>query len=642
MSSLTYNGITLEFIRTNVLDRTARYSDDGVDYMWTDFTLDVISVFNPYGTSYNEFAEQEFGVMPEITDAAIRHYLLQNRQPLLFEEGGIVIAELESNLENGGAIDCDDGPKPINVSITRILGSKFFYVQYVIKFSLIECPDGSFPSPIASSRYSRAEQVDDQYRSTLTTSGVAYFRSNVLSSLAQNADYYRSYIIPPQLDGYKRSDIRVDIRSDGIMMTWSTTDIEQFTPLGNNADPGTPANIGITKMQLRYHAGTMTGGPNGMFGSFGNSVNVFCAAWGQKFVDRHQMMRLCMSVAINKAINLIGAGAIINKVELDEDCMEQYVSFSLGLFSLTDSTAEVPGVALPIYNIVGNQVDLAVFPNNALQDANLPSNDVNPYPPYDFSTRGSMGYQLAVNNFIEVCQATLDDFTGDDTGEQIPGTVYDQQTPFGNRPGVNQFGNAQISPPAIPPPIRDLGNSQRGANDSQALYMDYKTKSHNKLDSGVIQVPMATGVNNAPGQGPVGNGGGVTPTSVHIQLFQPFGQKEVKFSITRIGAIPETPDPTVPDSQSNNMDLLNQDVATMAVETMPDGVTLIFRVSGCYDYSYLQAPASTDPIQFDIPPCIMIAPSDTTQIQDEDYEDNIINNPPIGGSIGGSGGGLGV
>ena len=66
----------------------------------------------------------------------------------------------------------------------------------------------------------------------MTTTGVAYFRSNVLEFLAQDADHFRGYLVPVQLFGYKRMNLSFNLHSDGITLDWTVTDVEQR--LGEN------------------------------------------------------------------------------------------------------------------------------------------------------------------------------------------------------------------------------------------------------------------------------------------------------------------------------------------------------------------------------------------------------------------------
>src|SRR5271166_3220238 len=110
MSQFIYNNIEFKLVKTNSVERIARHSDDKSQYMWTDFIIDLQFIYNPAATSYLPGAVQSYGQLPMVTDTSIRFYLLQPRQPLLYEEGGIVILSIQSNLPNGGAIDCENGP----------------------------------------------------------------------------------------------------------------------------------------------------------------------------------------------------------------------------------------------------------------------------------------------------------------------------------------------------------------------------------------------------------------------------------------------------------------------------------------------------------------------------------------------------
>src|SRR5437870_12887516 len=53
-ASLIYNNIPLQICRTNSFESEAVYSEDGADYLYTHFVLDLQCVFNPYATSVSE------------------------------------------------------------------------------------------------------------------------------------------------------------------------------------------------------------------------------------------------------------------------------------------------------------------------------------------------------------------------------------------------------------------------------------------------------------------------------------------------------------------------------------------------------------------------------------------------------------
>jgi hypothetical protein len=617
MSLLTYNGVTLQLVKTNVIQKTPRYSDDKTEYMWTDFIIDIVCIYNPAATSYSATGTFAPGNLPMTTDAGIRAALAQPRRPLLFQEGGISILNIPSTQADGSALDCENGPIPQVNDIVRIGSSRIFWVSFVVKASVIECPSGGFITAIASSRYMRQESIDKDFLSTLTTSGITYFRSNVLSQLAagQNvADDYRGFIIPQPLLGYKREAVNFAIDSSGIAIRWSTTDVEQKQELGAQAAPGTAASVGITQMGCTYHSGAMTGGPMGMV-SNGSVCSVNVWAQGIRGIDRYGAMAFIVGVAYQKLQNVAPIG-IVTGGTVSEDIFNNRVEMSI-TYTVLDDQDGFPDLTVPIQNVVGNQIALPSLPNNT---------GLNPQPIGSQFTRGTAGYQLAVSNFATSCSESE---SSDPTGLNLPQDLNVPGQQFGAGITIGAFYMPPIPSPAVTAPsVRVKGKrNARGSLGNKNKVTSNPIRSDFKTTQGIIQIPIASNIqNSSPGGGNPGSQNS-PPSCVNIQLFQPTSKKITKWSVERIGALPEIPDPTVPQSYKNNYTILANNISTNGIEIMADGYTPIFRASGEYSYSLLTAVQLNDTLPFDIPTWVNFTASSTTQIIPSDFESGIINNP---------------
>lgn len=628
MSQLTYNNVQLQFLKTNVIERTPRMSDDKTEYMWTDFYIDVISIYNPAATSYSPLGVQQFGNLPMVTDSAIRSALLQPRRALTYEEGGISIITLLPNLAGGGAIDCDNGPIPQSCTVVRITSSHMFWVQYSIRVSIIECNIGAFISPIASSRYTRSESIDLQYRSTLTTSGIAVFRSNVLASLGADADSYRGYLIPAQLLGYQRTNISFNVNSDGSRVEWSTTDVEQLQGgLGNINIPGTAASIGITKVSMKYHIGQHEQGPMGIAG-FGSRCTVSCAAWGTRFSDTFAMILFLFTIAVEKLQNILTIG-VLSGADLTEDVFEKIVQINMSYICLPEGMG-FNEVALPMLGSVGDTVQILSLPDLG---------GICPQPFFESGTRGTAAYMLAVNAFGTACFSSLSGLNTDDTGTIVPPNSYSESNSFGTSPSVNGFYTP--SAPSVQGSQSDVrirgtqSDPQIGADEQKNMNIKGSFKSQNKTSKGIITLPIASSLSSSSGGDDSGSG---NPTCVNVQLFQPITKKVVEWSVERIGAVPQIPNPIPPGGQGSlsggggsgsGLTLLSSYIAPIGMEVMPDGYSRIYRISGTYEYSMQNPLGDNDPVQFDIPTWLNILPDQTTQLAKKSYTYGVINNPTV-------------
>jgi hypothetical protein len=610
MSQLIYNGIPLQFTRTNSFQRIVRMSDDKTEYMWTDFIIDINFIYAPSATSY-----PTQGLMPEVSDVNLRFLLMQPRQPLYYAEGGIPILSIPSNLDNGGAIDAENGPIPMECTIPRIAGASLLFGRFVIKTSLRECPDGSIISAVASSRYSRSESLDGQFRSTIITNGRAYFRSDVLAALAINSDAFRGYLVPSPFLYYRRKQMFVNLESSGIVMEFTAIDEEQFVDLGDGTLPGTAGSIGIVDMDLNYSANL---NPKGSLGYSGYTAisTVDAMAIGTRTANTWSMLQFLYAAAYNKFQGAGGAADITQTgftigATAKENIFRNEVALSLSFMIVPGGVngSILPDMTLAMKGYIG--IPIAALPQGT---------GINPQLPYSNSTRGIIPMELAASAFATACYTDITDIGSDPTGQLYP-------------PDLQNTGNIQIIGPQVQvyfSPNLDPGEiyiqqekeeSRSLGNPSKTGYLNYSISAENDTDYGIRNVPIASSAQTSSG------GVNLQNTTVNIQLFQPATQVTYKFLIERVGAVPEVPTPTVTQNYSSNFTLLRAIKTPISIELMPDGYTPIYRITGAYTYSLLQPILDEDAIPFPIPAWVNIPSGLYTQLISSDFEDGIINNP---------------
>lgn len=589
MSSLIYNNIELSLIKTNSIDRQTRMSDDRTEYMWTTFTIDITCIYNPGATSY-----PTPGILPMETDDLTRSLLMQPRQPLFFSEGGIPILDIPSNLASGGAIDCENGPIPIACNITRIASARLFFVRYVIKASIIECPSGTIVSAVASSRYSRTESLDGQYRATMTTAGKAMFRSNVLVAINENADAFRGYIIPDPLLGYKRMLIKVGIDSSGIEMEWMTVDVEQFVDLGDGTLPNTAGSFGITEMDLEYSTSTLRDGSVGISGILGVSATVEASAKGARTANRLTMLMFLARCSVNKLGVIVGTG-LPTQMSMRENIFNNSISMVLTYQVLPTTGSTLTNMVLGLKGFVG--APIASLP---------PTGGVNIQPPYSNATRGMLAYQLAVNAFATACYSNINSIGGCDVSGAVPPDVGNYNGQCIGSPQVFAYG--LLDDPSAVDLRRGSKQSARGPNPAQTAYRMFSIESKFVTVSGTIPAQIASNPGVSTSQS--------SRTQVALQLFQPYTNIAVHFAIERYGCDPEIPD-SVPSVAGYS--LLKQTLSPIQIEVGPDGSTPIFRLTGMYAYMNTSPTLNNPVIPFPIPPWLSISPSQFTETAKADY-----------------------
>src|SRR5258708_1958872 len=124
MSVLIYNGLVLSPIKTYSITKIPRYSDDILQYMWTDVIINVGCIYNPGYTSYinNSLVPIPSYAFPATTDVAIRSFLLQPRKSLYYAETDSPIINIPASDFQNNAIDAQNGPFPQVHNITAIAG----------------------------------------------------------------------------------------------------------------------------------------------------------------------------------------------------------------------------------------------------------------------------------------------------------------------------------------------------------------------------------------------------------------------------------------------------------------------------------------------------------------------------------------
>ncbi len=614
MSQLIYSGIELSMIKTNVVQRTAIYSPDDSEYMYTEFLIDIVATYSPssLATSYSSAGVQEKGHLPMTTDAAIRHHLMQPRRGLLFAEGGLTIVEVQENVL-GEAIDAKNGPQPISCDIRRITGSRLWYVSYSIKTWLVECPfTSTAENPIASARYSRQEDLDDDYISTLTTRGIAFFRSDILADLGTNADEYRNRLIPPTLLGYKRVHLQFMLSSDGTSVEWITVDVEQKQDLGFL--PGTAGSVGITNMSLTYNVSSLNYGAEFKM-AWGSIVNVEVSATGQKNSNNLDILRFCVTAAVNRLARVWREG-ILSNATISDNFFDHQVMLSL-TFTIAPSDEEgMIDLVVPIVGFVGEPI-LVLDLNVRGQGGD------NPFPPFSKGTRGHAAYQLAVKAFATACFSEPDQNT-DDTGTVVPPGSYTQPSYSGTSPSVSAFyrptmpqsysarqeslGRA-VPNLADPPPSPPANQPNPSPQSPQQSPQRDTAKTTDTRISGLIFLPIAFNASLSPIPTPTptptptpsyggpqneaattSQSGSTPPSGVIIKIHRPYSIRHISGEKRQNAGLPVIPDP-IPPAQRDDPDadsplwLITSAITTHEIDLLPNGSTPVFEAD--YNYSLI-------------------------------------------------------
>jgi len=231
MELISYNGIELQIVKTNVVERVPVRSEDRAgDYLFTKWTIDVIAQINPGATSYimsNGVPEEDPDNSPGTTDNAIRQFLAQDRKVLTIIAGGETILDspdfIPGSNQTRQATDARNGPFCEVFAITQIVGTQNFAVHIRFVTYVNECEETN--SIVLSNRWNVSESIDDLFYPTRNTSGKVILRTDLMYQQQLNADSFRSNMFFPVPDNFQRENIEVKLSEDGAELTYSFRDV---------------------------------------------------------------------------------------------------------------------------------------------------------------------------------------------------------------------------------------------------------------------------------------------------------------------------------------------------------------------------------------------------------------------------------
>ena len=223
-TEVTYNGVSLQYVKTRRISQEAKYDQSDTDELYTLVTLDVECLLYFQGGPGGTPAEQA---------KATEHMLLVPRRPLLMRVGGRDLIRVDSGL------DVANGPKPRSLPITQ-LSDQVFKLSWACEVALRTCQPAGVtgpslrtpasaggaavdPSAVISNRWTQEESVDDKGHHVVTTAG----RLIVRSDMRVNPAAFRRACKPPMLTGFTRQcDFK--LQADGLAMDYTIIDKERY------------------------------------------------------------------------------------------------------------------------------------------------------------------------------------------------------------------------------------------------------------------------------------------------------------------------------------------------------------------------------------------------------------------------------
>lgn len=297
MSTIKYGDVTLKLTRVNSFAQEPVYSDDGIDYLYTRFVLDVTGLLTLDSPIVGSGATLASNI------AVVQSNLMTPRSTLLFTING------ESVL-TASAPDAKAGPFPRSCTITNITGTRSAVINYVVEAHVkVTCSESS-ENPVLSNRWSMENVYDENLYCTRRTTGRLTVKA-VDGGI--NADSFRAYGIPPLPRGWKRKRFSFNVDTTGLILDYTVEDEEKF-------------------LLPPIHSTTATGTYREATEKFGTytivDVSVTCA--GAKSISKTDLISDCAQVCLSRLDLGVAVGKDrLLRAELSEELFDNRVTMSL-------------------------------------------------------------------------------------------------------------------------------------------------------------------------------------------------------------------------------------------------------------------------------------------------------------------------
>lgn len=655
MSNLAYNGITIGLTKTlGISHDVVRDVDE--TYLYTRVRIDVEGIVNGPPTSSQNPVDLS-GINSTISQGPVsdmirqlRHALLQERGLLVYNVGDsptpmIVSPGLDGN---GNLYPCDanNGPVPGPLHIIRVDGIKTFHIRYSVTTCLIECPgyngEGG-PSGLISNRSSQVHSIDGStFLTAITTTGQAFFRTDILEAAGQIADGYRDVLLPPIPRGFKRMAIQIQATPARNALSYTCTDQERFFDMGDTGPTGSNSNI--TDIDARYSVAST--GQGGAPVSFMTAHSVRVQIKGSKAATTWTLVKAAFNVAQSKLpIGDLTKG-FLTQIAVDVGLTDRSVSLQATMLLSPQAGGMIPGInnvdGLRANNVFAPQGGLnppfpgrggtaGTYTNQALTTA-WKSACQGPTKPVEGSLANANYQSNYSNNTGPIVTATITPdlptyttsysrdttqfpFTSYKIDAVIETNTYIQQaavtgiakaasaglgptpTPTGTSPTPTPTGTSPTPTPTGTSPT-PTGTSPTPTSTSTSPTPTPTTPTPTSpTPTPTSPTPTPTGTSPDDGDDDEEDD---TPTCEFLTLAYPTQRKIVEWSAERVGASPIIPHP---DPLDPNLVLIEKPHIQLAEPNLlTDGVTLAYSARGRYVYGLKKALPLTAAINYPAPP----------------------------------------
>jgi hypothetical protein len=553
-TTVIYNGVEIRNCLTRRFEQECVYDDSGTDKLYDRFIIRVLGYIHKIYASNSPTVGVVLSTNPTsglaISAASVadnqvvaRSRLMEPRKDFRMSLGTSILLQAgprvtevmsQSPTPQVSFGDVNNGPKPKQCNIVHIAGTNCLTIEFEIEVCVVECQDASNTSGVLNNRWSMKDSIDGNWYTTRTITG----RLRV-ADINLNPQAFRTLVVPPLQNGFKRESIETTTSPDGLNLDYSISDRELYAAC---PAPGTTWSGTHT---IATGDGSQTTG----------ELNV--SMEGPKDADKRVMISLCLDIAVQK-LELTSGKTFLQQAHVVDHLDSGKVELrAFAIHNGATASGRVSFLNLPSTD-VGKIIEL--------KDYNKDESRV----PEVFGTATPTG--LFVSYLQSPCLSN----------HGVP-----QITVKANEPAQ---GDKRSENPNINTYSGELPTDQDIASHyliHQGVYTYYQIECKYHTNRNILQLPIATSIIRQPG----------APTTGFITMAPPSTKRTVKIVAQRYGewpTIPQTRDITV---GTQRIIVLDEIVNCKTPQITADGKTRRYEVECEYEYGLARPPAQGEVLQ---------------------------------------------
>ena len=255
------DGLCLEVMHFDSVDREFVMSGDGVQYHYTRWTIAATCYVNPERNGVSLYQGSGFASIVE-SDYTLRNFLRTNRRRLTILFDSALEATADATQAYQVLLDCpqagqptdhEEGPTVHSLDVKQCMGSSGYVVRIVVSCATDDAANrfgnnqGVAPL-LLSNRWTMTHATDDNGYLVRTISGTAVGNAPELRRKGMVVDQLSSMIFPPLYPGMRRQIPQKEASSEGSTLIYTIVDTQEpMTYLDTPLDPPPQIQAAVEK-----------------------------------------------------------------------------------------------------------------------------------------------------------------------------------------------------------------------------------------------------------------------------------------------------------------------------------------------------------------------------------------------------------